>query len=108
MFGFLKKDSPADGAPSADLPKPKDILQPLGQHLVVQENQNPDWVWRLKSVTRGKKGDSLQEFRVFDPDAVFSRKVKVENFNSLDDHLDLVLFQGWYDKRTHRVQVKAA
>lgn len=108
MFGFLKKGGAAGEAPGEDLPKPKDILQPLGQHLVVQENQNPDWVWRLKSVTRSKKGESVQEFRVFDPDAVFSRKLKIENFNSLDGHLDLVLFQGWYDKRNHQVQVKAA
>ncbi|MFH1060353.1 MAG: hypothetical protein V1797_16950 [Pseudomonadota bacterium] len=108
MFGFGKKGAAADGAAVVDLPKPKDILQPLGQHLVVQENQDPDWVWRLKSVTRGNKSENMQEFRVFDPDAVYGRKLKVENFQSLDDHLDLVLFQGWYDKRTHQVQVKAA
>ena len=107
MFGFRKKNAADGGAPGEDLPKPKDILQPLGQHLVVQEKQDPDWVWRLKSVTRGAKGENRMEFRVFDPETAFSRKLKVENFTSLDDHQDMVLFQGWYDKHSQQVQVTA-
>jgi len=109
VFGFLKKDKPATGGDGEmDLPKPKDILQPLGQHLVVNQQQNPDWVWRLKSVTRGAKGATQVDFRVYDPESALSRKLKVENFNSLDAHPDLVLFQGMLDKRTQQVRVQTA
>lgn len=104
MFGFLKKDKAAGEAEALDLPKPKDILQPLGQHLVVNQQQNPDWVWRLKSVTRAPKGASQVDFRIFDPESALSRKLKVENYNSLDAHPDLVLFQGVLDKRTQQAQ----
>ncbi len=109
MFGFGKKDKPAaGGAVEMDLPKPKEIQQPLGQHLVVNQQQNPDWVWRLKSVTRAPKGANQVDFRIFDPESALSRKLKVENYNSLDAHPDLVLFQGVWDKRTQQVQVQAA
>ncbi len=104
MLGFLKKDKASNGGEALDLPKPKDILQPLGQHLVVSQQQNPDWVWRLKSVTRSAKGASLVEFRIYDPESALSRKLKVENFNSLDVHPDLVLFQGVLDKRTQQAR----
>ena len=109
MFGLFKKNKPvAGGAEEMDLPKPKEILQALGQHLVVNQQQNPDWVWRLKSVTRSPKGATVVDFRVYDPESALSRKLKVDNFNSLDTHPDLVLFQGVLDKRTHQVQVQAA
>ncbi|MCA1904978.1 MAG: hypothetical protein LDL11_00095 [Desulfarculus sp.] len=104
MFGFRKKDKATGEAGALDLPKPKDIPQSLGQHLVVNQRQNPEWVWRLKSVTRSAKGASLVEFRIFDPESALSRKLRVDDYNSLDSHPDLILFQGVLDKRTHQAQ----
>jgi hypothetical protein len=104
VFGLKKKNKAAGEAEALDLPKPKDILQSLGQHLVVNQRQDPEWVWRLKSVTRSAKGASVVEFRIFDPEAALSRKLRVDDYNSLDTHPDLILFQGVLDKRTHQAQ----
>ncbi len=103
MFNFLKKS----GEPGqAYLPKPRDILQTVGQTLVVSQGSDPDWVWKLKCVVRGESRQASRlEFRVFDAQQASSRGVKVENYPSLDQHPDLVLFHGWLDNATNKAEV---
>jgi len=107
---FWKK-KPATGEPSKPkaekLPGPKDIPGPVGSHLVVELKQNPDWVWRLKGVVRRRlEGKDAFDFRVFDEAQVAAKKVKVKDYNSLNEHPDLILYQGWFDKKTMKVQVE--
>ena len=104
MFKFFGKRAAGD----AYLPKPKDIIQTLGQMLVVNHGRDPDWVWKLKSVVRAEnRDDSRRDFRIFDAAMAGSRKVKVENYLSLDSHQELILYHGWIDTSTNQVELKA-
>jgi len=86
---------------------PKDIPELVGRHLVVQFKQNPDWVWKLKGVVRPRSdGKDRFDFRVFDEAQVAGRKVIVKDYNSLNEHPDLILYQGWFNKRSNEVQIE--
>jgi len=107
---FWKKKAAAEEpskAKAEKLPGPKDLPQAVGSHLVVELKQNPDWVWRLKSVVRPRSDSKDRfDFRVFDEAQVAGRKVKVKDYNSLDEHPDLILYQGRFDKKSVEVQIE--
>jgi len=89
------------------LPKPKDLPQPVGQYLIVQLKKDPDWVWELKAAMRQRpEGKSAYNVRVFDKDQATLRKVEVKDYTSLDGHPDLILYEGWFDKLTNKVQLE--
>ena len=89
------------------LPPPKEIPETVGRHLIVKMQKDPDWVWGLKAVIRRRKPEVKTEFdfRVFSERNVFSKGIKVRNYNSLDEHPEFILFSGWFDKRSLQVHV---
>jgi hypothetical protein len=116
MFGnlFKKKvpdqagqsQAPQSQAPTEKLPKPKDILSPIGQRLVTEFNQDPDWVWYLKSVTKpAAEGENRHDFRVFDPREIARQKVVVKNYHHLDSHPELILYHGWVNTKRNEVEI---
>ena len=106
---FWKK-RPATGEPSQPkvekLPGLKGMPAPVGMHLVVALKQNPDWVWQLKSLVRPRpESKDAFDFRVFSSAKVAAREVTVKDYTSLDEHPDLILYEGWFNKRTHQVEI---
>jgi hypothetical protein len=91
---------------SAKLPKPKDLPDRIGIHLVTQLKQDPDWVWTLKWVGRPTTEKHNFEIRIFDPEEAFLSDVIVMDFNSLDGFPELVLFAGCFNKKTGWVDIK--
>ena len=90
------------------LPGPKDIPYPVGRHLVVDKGQDPDWVWALQGVVLPKEGEkNVFYVRVFSANDASMKKIKVKDYHSLDEHPELILFQGWFDKKTMDVEVEA-
>lgn len=78
----------------------------VGRELVVTLGKQPDWVWSLKAALRDREGQkNMLEFRIFDPGEAARWKAKISDFNSLDQYPDLILFEGWYDKKTYEVHV---
>ncbi|HUT69715.1 MAG TPA: hypothetical protein VMW89_03485 [Desulfatiglandales bacterium] len=104
------KKSAGEEQPKAELdklPRPKDLPQLVGQYLIVQLKMDPDWVWDLKAVVRKRpEGKSSYNLRVFDKYQATLRKVEVKDYTSLDGHPDLILYEGWFDKVTNRVQLE--
>ena len=89
------------------LHKPRDLPPQIGQHLVAQLKQEPDWVWSLKCALRKRpETKHVFDFRVFNEFKARDMKVSVKNFNSLDDHRELILFEGWLDKSSNQYLVK--
>jgi hypothetical protein len=43
--------------------------------------------------------------RIFSSESVAQPNVKVSGYASLDIHLDLVIFDGWYDKENRTVKL---
>jgi len=107
MF-WKKKPAGEPSKPKAEkLPGPKDIPQAVGGYLVTQLKQNPDWVWTLKTVVRPRPdGKDRFDFRVFDQAQVAAKKVTVKDYNSLDEHPNLILYEGWFDKKSMRVEIE--
>ena len=48
---------------------------------------------------RNKQGfKNISEFRVFDKLKAANAGVSINNYNSLQEHPELILFEGWFDK----------
>jgi len=105
-----KKKSEGEGQPKAKLeklPRPKEIPRLVGQYLVVQLRKDPDWVWKLKAVVRKRpENKSSYNVRVFEDYQARLKKVEVKDFNSFDGHPDLILYEGWFDKASNKVQIE--
>jgi len=82
------------------LPGPKGIPFEVGRHLVVEENKDANLVWKLKGVVRPTEKKNAFYCRVFDEAKAAQAGVKVKDWSSLDEHLDLIFWEGYFDKGT--------
>ncbi len=91
---FWKKDKNA-------LPGPKTLPNPVYQDIVTKFRGDPDEAWNdFKVVVRPKEGEKdTFEVRVFNGVHASSRHVFIRDYNSLDDYPDLILYEGWFNKR---------
>ena len=106
---WKKKESSIalSGENSLKLEKPKELPENVGRHLVVEQNLDPDWVWSLKCVRKAKENSkSAFDIRVFSQESADQKGVKVRDYTTLEDHMDLVIFAGWYDKGSRKVQLE--
>ena len=104
---FWEKKSDT-GQPKAEkLQGPKELPHPVGKHLVVELGHDPDWVWNLRSVLRPRQGSTTMfDVRVFSENDAAMRKVPVKNYDTLNEHPDLILFEGWFDKKSMTAEVQ--
>ena len=72
--------------------------------MVVKEQKNPDWVWKLKGVVRPTGKKKAFYCRVFSEAQVAKAGVKVTDWTSLDEHPDLILWEGYFDKETNETR----
>jgi hypothetical protein len=64
------------------------------------------WV-KYMAVERAQTDDQDKiDFRIFDQWAAEKANVKVVEYSSLDDHPDLVLYEGWYSKKEKNSEVR--
>ena len=86
---------------------PKEIPELAGRHLVLAKKRDPNWVWQLRSVVRqSPRGRKAFEVRVFDEAQASQQRVKIKDWTTLDDHPDLILYEGWFDKKTMQVELE--
>jgi len=94
-------------AKAEKLPEPQKIPELLGHHLIDKLKMDPVWVWDLKVAVRkraeGKPGFAV---RIFDPLEVEEKRVKVQDYTSLDGRPDLILYEGWFDRQTNQTELK--
>ena len=104
---FWKKKAATSEPKVEKLKGPKDIPDIVGGHLVVDFNQNPDVVWKLKAVKR-RRQESKNAFdvRVFDDVEAATKNIKIVNYDTLDEHPELILFDGWFDNELRQVQLE--
>ncbi len=89
------------------LPGPKHLPHPVGRDIVVKLGGNPELVWvTYKAVTRPQEGmKDTFEVRVFHPDHAASQKITIKDYNSLTEHPELILYEGWFNK-TAQAEIK--
>lgn len=99
--------APSSGGKVKRLEKPRDLPQEVGRYLVVEQGLDPDWVWGLKCVRKSRENSkSAFDIRIFSSSTLAQHSVKIKDYASLDNHMDSLLFVGWYDKNTQRVQLE--
>ena len=104
---FWKKAEPGQGGGGTKLPGPKDLPQQVGRQLVVVMGEDPDWVWNLRSVARPRAGAKNSfDIRVYSPAKAAEAGIAVGNYHSLDDHGELILFEGHYEKNVPTVHLE--
>jgi len=86
---------------------PRDIPGPVQNYLVAERKMDPDLVKLLKAVIRkSETGEALLNIRVFDDSEAIAKKVQVKDYASLDEHPDLMLYEGWFDERSKQVKLE--
>jgi hypothetical protein len=107
-WGFWKKGAaPAQPLNTQRLRKPQVLPQAVGRELIVQLGKNSDWVWSLKSVVhKSPRGKHRYNVRVFDQAQAAATGISVLDYTSLDDHPELILFEGWYDRKSWKARIK--
>ena len=102
-----KPEAAPSGGKTPKLVKPRELPQDVGRHLVAAKGLDPDWVWNLKCVVKPKENHkSAFDIRIFSSETVSQHGVAVRDYASLDTHMDLVIFTGWYDKETRNVELE--
>jgi len=64
------------------------------------------WVAYRAVTRRHKDSDLVCDVRVFDEWSAKDRRVKVTDYESLDAHPDLVIFEGWLDRKAKKGDIK--
>jgi hypothetical protein len=83
---------------------PQAIPEPVQKYLVAERKMDPDLAKLLKAVMRKSTSqEGALNIRVFDESEALAKKVKVENYTSLDEHQDLIAYEGWVDLESKRV-----
>ncbi len=106
---FWKKTATDNnGKPAAPkLSGPKDIPETIGMYMVTTLHKNPDWVWTLKAVMRDRADSKeVRDIRIYDPSKTSVQKVAVKNYTTLEAHPALILFEGWFDKKRRKFEIK--
>ena len=100
---FWKKDT--SGLPR--LPGPKGLPDVVGREIVTKLGGDPNKIWNFKAVIRPKEGEKdTFEVRVFNEAQAGSQKVAIKDYNSLTEHPELILYEGWFNKKMWQANIE--
>jgi len=89
------------------LPGPTLIPGFVGKHLIAEFKVDPALVPVLNAVVRkSPKAEKLFDCRIFDKSEVEASEVRIKDYMSLDEHPELILYEGWFDEGSKRVQLE--
>jgi hypothetical protein len=96
-----------NGGKTQALERPRDLPHEIGRHMVVDHGLDPDWVWSLKCVRKLRENSkNAFDIRIFSLESAAQHRVKIRDYASLDNHLELVIYAGWYDRKTPNVHLE--
>ena len=103
---FWKKEQETNhAAKSPKQDRPRELPELVGRKLVVGMKIEPDDAWALKYVGRSLDDQpGSNAFRLFSPDKARAAGITVKDWTSLNDHPELILYQGIYNKKAQRVE----
>ena len=104
---FFGKRSESKVKPVKKLPGPRNIPDAVGRYLVVNMKKDPDWVWNLKALLRNHpESKDVFDVRVYNEMQLSGKGIFVKNYTSMDASPELILYEGWFNKRTNDVHVE--
>jgi hypothetical protein len=88
------------------LPGPKSMPDLVAKYLIEKLGRSSDWVQRLMVVIRpNPKGEKAFDVRVYAPYEATEKRINVKNYATLDEHPELILFEGWFDKEAKQAEL---
>jgi hypothetical protein len=89
------------------LPGPKRNTGASAKLFGSREKSRPRLVRLLKAVVRkSATGETASNIRVFDQSEGIARKLEVKDYTSLDDCVDLIIYEGWFDEGGKQVKLE--
>ncbi len=89
-----------------NLPKPKEIPDQIGMHLVVNKKMDPDFIWSLKCALKPRtESRTTFDFRLFSPVSAQNARVIVSSYDALDACPELILFHGRFDRQSKQFEI---
>ena len=89
------------------LPGPKPIPGLVEKHLIAEYKMDPNFVRFLKAVARrSPKAEKALDCRIFDESEAAASEVQIKDYTSLDEHPELILYEGWFDEGAKHVELE--
>jgi hypothetical protein len=89
------------------LPGPRDLPEIVRKHLVADKKMDAELVKFFKIVWRRRpETETALDCRIFDPSEAMANEVEIKNYTSFDEHLNLILYEGWFDEHTQHVELE--
>lgn len=89
------------------LPHPKEIPEIVAKHLTEKMKMTPMFVQILKAVMYpDSRSEKASKIRIFDESETAVKKIKVQNYVTLDQYPNMILYEGWFDKKTKQVELE--
>jgi len=86
---------------------PQVIPDLIQKYLATEWKMDPDLVKLLKALLlKDPNGDKAFHIRIFDESEAKAKKVQVENYTSLDEHPDLIIYEGQFDEGARQVNLE--
>lgn len=91
---------------SEKLSGPRQLSGPVNKVLVGQYKIPSEMADLLKMVVVNRAGgEDIMDYRVFDPAEAEAKDLTVRNYHSLDDHPEMILHEGWFEKDSKKVEL---
>jgi len=85
---------------------PRQVPSPVEKYLIAEYKIDPDLVLILKTVVReSHEEDGAYDIRIYDESEAIAKKIVIKDYTSLDQHPDLILFDGWFNDRSKHVEL---
>jgi hypothetical protein len=85
------------------LSRPTAIPALVRKHLTAEKKMDPDLVQLLVAVVR--EGEKGRDIRIFDMSEAQAKKVVVKDYTSLDEHTDLIIYEGSFADESKLVEL---
>jgi hypothetical protein len=89
------------------LPGPRGIPGLVQNFLVTKGKIDSDLVGILKAVVGSRPGEEKAfNIRIFDESEAGAKKIQVKDYDSLNEHPDLIIYEGWFNEAAKQVELE--
>ena len=72
----------------------------------IPQSDSDHWVKYMAIMRPQKEDGEVYDVRIFDEWSAQQNQIRVINYMSLDMHPELVLFEGWFDRKSKNGDIK--
>lgn len=85
--------------------KPQNVPKVVRKYLEEQKKVDPNRIYRMKALLRpSAKKETALDIRIYEEAEATTLKVK--DYASLDEHTDLIIYEGWFDEGAKQVELE--